>query len=149
MSVPEQDLNERTSWTTLTCGNGQTLRTNSYDGYEAGCRFVAVLDADGAQLGWWPSEAWADPDRSTAVMSALWTSASGGGTVLDAEYGVELVVPLAGGEIRADPAGSYVRLLDATGAEVDGGSAYWTVEEWLADPELVMGAVLGAACALS
>jgi hypothetical protein len=62
-------------------------------------------------------------------------------------YGTECVIQLANGNtIRTDtyddnPAGSsYVRVCAPDGREV----AYWTYTEWAEDPQLVMGAILGA-----
>ena len=149
--MPAGQLNddEAAAWTTIASSNGRTVRTNSHEGYADGCRFISVHDAGGTQLGWWPSEAWADPTQSTATMSTLWSLAAAGETVFDSEYGVELTIPLPNGEVRADPHGSYVRLLDADGGELDGGAAYWTSDEWLEEPELVLGAVLGAARSLT
>jgi hypothetical protein len=64
------------------------------------------------------------------------------------DYGTECVIQLANGNtIRTDtydsnPAGSsYVRVCAADGREI----AYWTYTEWAEDPQLVMGAILGAA----
>jgi hypothetical protein len=64
------------------------------------------------------------------------------------DYGTECVIQLANGQtIRADtydsnPAGSsYVRVCAPDGDEI----AYWTYTEWAEDPQLVMGAILGAA----
>lgn len=64
------------------------------------------------------------------------------------DYGIEFVLSLANGNtlrtdtFDANPAGaSYVRVCDAAGTEV----AYWTAQEWADDPELVMGAIFGAA----
>jgi hypothetical protein len=62
------------------------------------------------------------------------------------EYGPEGAIALTwGGEIRFptyedDPDCSYVRVVDADGAEL----AYWTSDEWIRDP-IVMGAFLGLA----
>jgi hypothetical protein len=62
-------------------------------------------------------------------------------------YGTECVIQLANGNtIRTDtyddnPAGSsYVRVCAPDGREI----AYWTYTEWAEDPQLVMGAILGA-----
>ncbi len=64
------------------------------------------------------------------------------------DYGDEHILELANGNtIRTDtfvsnPAGSsYVRVCDVFGMEI----AYWTNTEWAEDPQLVMGAFLGAA----
>lgn len=63
----------------------------------------------------------------------------------------ECVIQLANGNtIRTDtyddnPAGSsYVRVCAPDGREI----AYWTYTEWAEDPQLVMGAILGAASSL-
>lgn len=40
---------------------------------------------------------------------------------------------------------SYVRILDANGAEI----SYWDNAEWSEDPECVMGAILGAMCSIA
>jgi hypothetical protein len=65
-------------------------------------------------------------------------------------YGTECVIQLANGNtIRTDtyddnPAGSsYVRVCAPDGREI----AYWTYTEWAEDPQLVMGAILGAVSA--
>jgi hypothetical protein len=60
------------------------------------------------------------------------------------DWGDETSVALPwGGELRA-PAYpvdcDYVRILDAQGEEI----AYWNFEEWRQEPELVMGAIVGA-----
>lgn len=39
---------------------------------------------------------------------------------------------------------SYVRVCDPEGREV----AYWNYEEWRDEPEFVMGAIVGALCAV-
>ena len=59
----------------------------------------------------------------------------------------EHIVPLANGmAIHTDtyednPDGSsYVRIVDSAGNEV----AYWSCDEWAEEPQLVMGAILGA-----
>lgn len=64
------------------------------------------------------------------------------------DYGDECVLTLDNGmTLRTDtyadhPAGaSYVRVCDPDGNEV----AYWTYTEWQEDPQLVMGAIFGAA----
>jgi len=64
------------------------------------------------------------------------------------DYGIECVIQLANGNtIRTEtydstPAGSsYVRVCAPGGDEI----AYWTYTEWAEDPQLVMGAFLGAA----
>jgi len=64
------------------------------------------------------------------------------------DYGSECVIQLANGNtIRTDtyasnPAGSsYVRVCAPDGDEI----AYWAYTEWAEDPQLVMGAFLGAA----
>lgn len=63
------------------------------------------------------------------------------------DYGNEYIVKLDNGRaIHTDsyqdnPAGSsYVRIVDEQGNEV----AYWIYDEWREDPQLVMGAILGA-----
>jgi hypothetical protein len=63
-------------------------------------------------------------------------------------YGAECVIPVGNGNtIRTDsyqdnPAGSsYVRVCGPDGREI----AYWSCTEWAEDPQLVMGAILGAA----
>jgi hypothetical protein len=60
----------------------------------------------------------------------------------------ECIIELKNGNtIRTDsfdlhPAGSsFVRVCDSDGAEI----AYWVSEEWAEDPQLVMGAIMGAA----
>jgi hypothetical protein len=64
-----------------------------------------------------------------------------------AEYGTEYVVALANGKtIRTDSyaanagGSSYVRVCNRDGEEI----AYWIHNEWESEPELVMGAILGA-----
>jgi hypothetical protein len=64
------------------------------------------------------------------------------------EYGEEFVLHLDNGNTihtdtyKANDAGSsYVRVCGPDGSEI----AYWTWEEWQDDPQLVMGAFLGAA----
>lgn len=64
------------------------------------------------------------------------------------EYGPEFVIELANGNtIHTDtfdrnPGGSsYVRVCGPNGEEI----AYWVHDEWAEDPQLVMGAILGAA----
>jgi hypothetical protein len=64
------------------------------------------------------------------------------------DYGNETIIRLAGGAtLRCDsydenPQGaSYLRVCDPAGEEI----AYWTAEEWREDPELVIGAFMGAA----
>jgi hypothetical protein len=67
---------------------------------------------------------------------------------MNEDYGTECVIQLGNGNtIRTDtydsnPAGSsYVRICAPGGHEI----AYWTYTEWAEDPQLVMGAILGAA----
>ena len=64
------------------------------------------------------------------------------------DYGNECIIQLFNGySIRTDssadnPDGSsYVRVCDQNGEEI----AYWSCDEWAEDPQLVMGAILGAA----
>lgn len=64
------------------------------------------------------------------------------------DYGDEFVVYLRNGNtIHTDTfadheaGSSYVRVCDLDGKEI----AYWSSTEWVEDPELVMGAILGAA----
>lgn len=63
----------------------------------------------------------------------------------DPQWPDEVIIPLEhGGAIRcpAYPEDcSYVRITDAEGVEV----GYWTYDEWVEEPQLVMGAILGAA----
>src|SRR5260370_5295785 len=67
---------------------------------------------------------------------------------MNEDFERECVIQLANGNtIRTDtydgnPAGSsYVRVCAPDGREI----AYWTYTEWAEDPQLVMGAFLGAA----
>lgn len=61
----------------------------------------------------------------------------------NSDYGHEDVLPLANGRAIHTPSSSdcdYVRIVQA-GCEL----AYWTSSEWAEDPEIVMGAIMGAA----
>jgi hypothetical protein len=65
------------------------------------------------------------------------------------EYGTEVVLTVENGmQLRADgedPNGtSYVRVCDPQGREV----AYWICDEWKAEPEFVMGAIIGSLCVI-
>lgn len=55
-----------------------------------------------------------------------------------AETGQRIVFP----SFESDSSGaSYVRVL-----KPDGTESYWIADEWNEEPELVMGAILGALC---
>lgn len=135
------------AWHTVAGSNGRRVRTNSYDDHPDGARFAAVLPADGdTPLLHLLAEQWADPATGEATMARLWHTAADGHTEWSDSYDVEIVFALAdGGAVRCCPAGSYVRITDPDGEEFDDGSAYWIADEWRAEPELVMGAILGAA----
>jgi hypothetical protein len=65
------------------------------------------------------------------------------------EYGTEVVLTVENGmQLRADgsdPNGTtYVRVCDPKGREV----AYWIEDEWRDEPAFVMGAIIGALCAI-
>lgn len=139
------ELDESTAWFEITSTAGLTLRTNSSTDYEPGARFVAVLDASGTQLGWWVSESWGGESQARQVMSQIWELASSGATAYAAGYGIERTFDLPHGAVRVGLDGNYVRMVDADGEEHDEGSAYWDVQEWVSAPELVMGAIFGAA----
>lgn len=66
----------------------------------------------------------------------------------DLAYGEEVVVRTdTGRELRAGAGqpgdstvtGEYVRILDANGVE----QGYWHYDEWVDDPQVVMGAIVG------
>lgn len=134
-----------TAWCTVTGANGWSLRTNSYEDLPDGSRFVAVLDSAGNQQGWWESTAWASPGTVQVTLAAIGALVSDHDIVGDDEYGHEYRWGLTHGSLRVCPNGSYVRFCDADGEPVDDGSAYWVCDEFVEDPELVMGAVLGVA----
>lgn len=65
------------------------------------------------------------------------------------DYGVEVVLDMPNGmQLHADgedaTGTSYVRVCDPEGVEV----MYWNAEEWGEAPEEVMGAIIGALCAI-
>ena len=102
-----------------------------------------------------------DPAASSCIAGQLWPGITLAMHVLQAQENLtaaargsapspppECVIQLGnGGTIRTDsydsnPAGSsYVRVCAPGGGEV----AYWVSTEWAEDPQLVMGAILGAA----
>lgn len=62
-------------------------------------------------------------------------------------YGDEVKVPTVNGEFLCfetssnNPSGcSYIRFVDEGGEEL----AYWDFAEWVEDPQLVMGAIMGS-----
>lgn len=64
-------------------------------------------------------------------------------------FGTEVVLTVENGmQLRADgedrDGTSYVRVCDRNGDEV----AYWNEDEWRDDPAVVMGAIVGALCAV-
>ena len=133
------------AWFEVVGCNGARLRTNAYDDFPDGARFVALLAA-GEQVEWQAVESWADdPERSAAGLAALWRAAARGETDWSDDYGTELVFVTATGALRAAPDGGDVRVVERDGTTADGGSAYWTPEEIAEDPVLCMGAVVAAA----
>jgi len=144
----DHDAEASAAWTTIRGRNGRAIRTNSFQHYAAGSRFVAVIDSN-AQIGWWPAETWADPQQARRAMAAIWQAASNSTVVYADAYGPEYSFELTRGSVRADVEGTYVRMLQADGSELDGGSAYWCDDEWVEDPELVLGAICGAAAYLN
>lgn len=136
-------------WLTLRGVNGRCVRTETSESYSTGARFVAVdLGDGGAPLAYATSDQWGDPTTGHQVMADLWAAATDELAVCDAEFGVEWTFALARGAVRCCPLGTYVRVVDADGRPLVDGSAYWVLDEWAADPELVMGALLGAAAQL-
>lgn len=136
-------------WITFTGLNGLTLRTSSFEGYAAGSRFVAVDDRAGKPVGVWLSESWGEEGRAEDVMRTIWFTAADGETIWDDEYDVELTFNVAGGAVRCCAEGSYVRLVDGDRMPLLDGSAYWVADEWVDDPELVMGAICGLLTTIS
>jgi hypothetical protein len=131
---------------------GRSVVTDSAESAPEGSRFVAVVDAANRQLGYWPIPEVADTDALRAglqvVMRNLWHGACEGLVIDDPGYGFELCFPLERGEVRACLEGTYVRVVClAQSAPVE--LAYWSVDEWIEDPRLVFGAILGAARPLS
>lgn len=68
--------------------------------------------------------------------------------ITDAEYGEEVAIKTTDGrELRSGAGapgdstvtGEYVRILDAEGRE----QGYWICDEWVDDPQVVMGAIIG------
>ena len=70
--------------------------------------------------------------------------------VTTSEYGTEVVLQVPNGmQLVADGehevGTDYVRVCDPAGVEV----AYWVADEWQEEPAAVMGAIVGALCAVS
>ena len=131
-------------WCRIPTRDGAQLVTNAAEALPDGVLFVAVDDADGDRAGWWPVTALdGDVAAATAMLAEL-CEATAAERVSGDEFGDEYVVAVAHGSLRICDAHSYVRVCDDTGAGLDGGSAYWTVDEIAEDPSLVWGAVLGA-----
>lgn len=144
-------MNTMIAHCTITGTSGRTIRTNSAADVPAGSLFATVLTGDGKTAGHWLVESWQGGSQAACerAMATLWRTASAGTTVVDGDYGLELVFALAGGAVRACPDGTYVRLVDSIGDPVDGGSAYWVVDEWCEDPVEVLGAILGGAASMA
>jgi hypothetical protein len=134
---------EAEAWCRIPSTHGTALVTNSAQWSPDGATFVAV-EAAGRRVGWWPSLAWADAATVCDTLAAIFTAAASG-TVHCADHGLEWRMDLPSGSLRGCPSGTHVRVCDEQGSTLDGGSAYWVCDEFVDDPELVMGAVLGAA----
>lgn len=132
---------------------GFSVVTNTYEAHPEGSSFVVVLDPAGEPVGQFEAGEWGDPERAGKVMAEIWRLASSGWVEWTVGYGHEYVFAVSdayqdrdvAGYVRCDVTGTVVRCLDADGNDAAGGSAYWMDDEWVEDPELVMGAILGCA----
>lgn len=141
-------VDEGLAWCSTEANHGYTIVTNSYDDQPDGVTFVSVAGRTGMQLGWWPVDAWADPELGASVMANIWATAAAGTTVWCDDYDVEYEVAFRSGALRACPHGAYVRIVGTDGDTCDDELAYWTADEWIVEPAEVMGAILGAVAAL-
>lgn len=131
-------------WIEIVGSNGRRLRTNSAESSPEGVGFVAVVDERGLTHCHVFTEAWAGNAPMAAIqLAVVFTVAANGECLCDPEYGGEFVFALGLGAIRCGADGSYVRLVDLNGQEIDG--CYWTEDEFAEDPTCVTGALLGAA----
>lgn len=124
--------------------SGRAIRTDSYDQRSGGASYVAVEDEHGEEIAVWVSSEWANPATAKTTMVAILRAAGA-----DLSGDEQVLLLLGGARVQGSADGSDVRLVGADGREVDGGSAYWVYDEWVEDPELVMGAILGGAKSLT
>lgn len=140
--TPEQ------AWCSIELASGTTLRTNSFEDSPEGSRFLSLHAPDSTPLGWWATETVASSQDASELLTTL-AHAARAEERWDDEYDVELHLALPAGALRICPDGTYIRVVTADGAELDGGSAYWTADEIAENPGEVLGAVLGAAHSLT
>lgn len=124
--------------------NGVQLVTNTYE-QAAELEWLEVRNPPrpGLRLS---TFAW----TNTYKVVALLMDNLGADEVDDPEYGREFSWTTASGaQLRGDAVnGGHLRVLDVDGTELDGGSAYWVCDEWLAEPGEVLGAITGALAGL-
>lgn len=124
--------------------NGVQLVTNTYE-QAAETEWLEVRNP--ARSGsHWSVSAWV----MTYKVVQRFMNELGAVEVDDPEYGRELSWTTASGaQLRGDAVnGTYLRILDTDGTELDEGSAYWICDEWLAEPGEVLGAITGALAGL-
>jgi hypothetical protein len=132
-------------WDTVTFDTGAQLLARCDD---AGCHVLRSVSADGIEA-LSTSEAWeTDP---TGELTRLLDILSGGRPQdLFSEYGWETALSASSSralhvQASAQPAAenvavNYVRVCERDGEEI----AYWSSDEWAEDPQLVIGALVGA-----
>ena len=128
--------------------DSKTLVTSPFEELSRGAQFVAVGDENARALGQWaipeaiPHPSWASEIQQ--LMASLWEVASGGDTVIDPLLGPEYYFRLTAAEVRCHPKGSWVRIVGHTGGlEIVLGA--WGPLEWMQEPRLVFGDILGTA----
>ena len=126
--------------------NGRQLACPSVADNPDGADYLRVLDATGAQLALSTSgRLRRGPGEMTRIMDALTDGRPAAPELTDPEWGAPECVMLAdsGLQLRLAAGGQpldYLRICHPDGSEM----VYWSVEEWVEDAELVMGAFMGS-----
>lgn len=128
--------------------------TNSATCMAAGVAFVALETRDSERLCWWAVERLENDTGQCKKMLKTLADMAASDTTLknpnsETNQGKEHIIHIPNGNIRIADTWDKIRVCDLKGQETNLTDTNWDADEIANDPQLVWGAILGAACQLA